>query len=176
MEREMTKRNAVRRPMRVRVRQAVAADWPFVAGLLVELGRPDARAMPDQGEAGRRAFERYLRQRDVVAFVAETAGSVVGFIDLELRTWMSIPGIQAWIPDLIVTERARGRGVGSALLSRAEEFARAKRCRGMALESGNWREGAHAFYASHGWTPVAQHFQKAFDEVTGSAAQGPLAS
>jgi GNAT superfamily N-acetyltransferase len=150
--------------MRVRVRKAVPSDWPSVNSLLVELGRPDARATPRKDAVGRSAFERYLERRDSVAFVAESAGGVIGFIDVDLRRWLSLPGVEAWIPDLIVTEHARGRGVGSALLRQAEDFARAKRCWGMALESANWREAAHGFYVAHGWSPVASHFEKSLDK------------
>ena len=35
---------------------------------------------------------------------------------MEFRERLNRPNREAWIPDLIVTERSRGRGLGRALL------------------------------------------------------------
>ena len=62
---------------------------------------------------------------------------------------------EAWIPDLIVTEAARGRDIGAALLDAA--FAE-PRCRGMRtaakLESGAQRAVAHRLYEAAGMADV----------------------
>src|SRR5207247_7039109 len=66
------------------VREARGEDWPAVAALLAELGRPDVVGTPEE-EASRELFLRYLERDDAVALVAEDGGQVVGFIDLEFR-------------------------------------------------------------------------------------------
>jgi GNAT superfamily N-acetyltransferase len=147
----------------IEVRTARPEDWPSVASLLAELGRPDVRGTPDE-DTGRLLFLAYLERPDAVALVAEDQERVVGFCDMEFRPWLNFTRPQAWIPDLIVTERARSRGAGRALLARAEELARERDCWGMTLESANWRTRAHAFYIREGWSNTAHSF---FKNLTG---------
>ena len=72
---------------------------------------------------------------------------------------------QAWIPDLVVAESARGRGVGRALLAEAERRARAAACWGMTLESASWRTASHAFYERVGWNATGKAFTRALADV-----------
>jgi GNAT superfamily N-acetyltransferase len=143
----------------VRVREAVAEDWPAVAALLAELGRPEALSTPQEEEL-RGVFLRYLERDDAVALVAEEDGRVVGFCDLEFRARLNFSEPQAWIPDLVVTEEARSRGAGAALIQRAEEVSRDRGAWGMSLESATWRERAHLFYEREGWSYTGKSFTK----------------
>jgi ribosomal protein S18 acetylase RimI-like enzyme len=143
----------------VRVREATAKDWPAVAALLADLGRPEALGTEDEEDL-RQVFLRYLRREDAVALVAEDGGRVVGFCDLEFRIRLNFAEPQGWIPDLVVAEDARSRGAGAALLRRAEEIARERGAWGMSLESATWRERAHAFYEREGWTFGGKAFTK----------------
>src|SRR5919201_5436541 len=106
----------------IEVRRARAEDWVAVESLLAQLGRPDVRGTADEGRA-RDLFLEYLDRPDVVALVAEDAGHVIGFCDVEFRPRLNFTTLQAWIPDLIVAEDARSRGAGAALLNRAVELA-----------------------------------------------------
>ena len=142
------------------VRDAREDDFPAVAGLLAQLGRP---AVLGEGEVDehRAAYARYLARPDTAALVAEDdEGRIVGFLDLEFRQRLNFLRPQAWIPDLIVDESARGRGVGAALLARAEELAEERDCWGMTLESATWREDAHRFYLREGWQQAGHSFTK----------------
>jgi GNAT superfamily N-acetyltransferase len=143
----------------VLVREATPEDWPVVAALLAELGRPEALGTPDEEEL-RRVFLDYLERADVVALVAEDEGRVVGFCDLEFRTRLNFAEPQAWIPDLVVAEDARSRGAGGALIRRAEEISRDRGAWGMSLESATWRERAHSFYEREGWTFSGKAFTR----------------
>src|SRR6266508_5447325 len=109
-------------------------------------------------------YEHYLERPDAVALVAEMGGAVVGFMDIEFRTWLNFTAPQAWTPDPVVADGARGRGIGRALLARAEEIARDRGCWSMALESAAWRELAHAFYTSHGWKETGRAFTRMLTE------------
>lgn len=145
------------------IREAGPDDWLAVAALLAELGRPDVLAEPDN-DRHREAYEEYLERPDTVALVAEDEGSVVGFVDMDYRPRLNFSSPQAWIPDLIVTERARSRGAGKALLAACEERARTRGCWSLTLESANWRERAHAFYEREGMRHVSASFAKLFDD------------
>jgi GNAT superfamily N-acetyltransferase len=143
----------------VEVRDGRPDDWPAVSALLAELGRPDVRGRDDEDEH-RRAFQAYLGREDAAALVAVDGDDVVGFIDLELRPRLNFVTLQAWVPDLIVSEGARSRGAGAALLSAAEERARERGCFALTLESATWRTRAHAFYEREGMKHVSASFAK----------------
>jgi GNAT superfamily N-acetyltransferase len=142
------------------IREAAPSDWPAVAELLAELGRPDVLGREDEAEH-RKAFEAYLERPDAVALVAVDDGAVVGFADLEFRARLNFRVPQAWVPDLVVTERSRSSGVGKALLAEAEQRARERGCFALSLESATWRERAHAFYLREGMKHVSASFAKA---------------
>ena len=96
-----------------------------------------------------------------MALVAETeGGDLIGFCDLEIRQRLAFLLPQAWIPDLIVSERARSHGAGAALLARAEQIAHDRGCWGLSLESATWRTRAHSFYIRKGWTESGKSFTK----------------
>jgi GNAT superfamily N-acetyltransferase len=147
----------------VLIREARPDDWPEVAELLAQLGRPDVRAT-GQEDAGREVFDRYLDRADAVILVAEDGGRVVGLLDMEYRVRLNFTALQAWIPDMVVHEDARSGGVGRTLMARAEELARERGCWGMELESATWRERAHAFYLREGWSDAGKSFSKLLDE------------
>jgi GNAT superfamily N-acetyltransferase len=148
----------------ITVREARAEDWPAVATLLAELGRPEALGTDFEGDL-RQVYERYLARPDTVALVAEVQGRVLGFCDVEFRTRLNFAELQAWIPDLVVGEAERSRGAGRALLARAEEIARHRGCWGMSLESATWRDRAHAFYVREGWTDSGKAFSKPLADI-----------
>jgi GNAT superfamily N-acetyltransferase len=145
--------------LKVAVREATRDDWPAVAALLAELGRPPVLGRDDE-DAFRAVFDRYVDRADTVALVALTGDRVVGFCDMEMIERLNFLEPMAWIPDLIVTESERSRGAGHALLERAEQIARERGARWMSLESANWRTRAHAFYLREGWIDSAKSFTK----------------
>jgi GNAT superfamily N-acetyltransferase len=148
----------------VQVRDARADDWPKVSDLLAELGRPDVRREEDEPRHGE-AFARYLERPDAIALVAEDDDSLIGFVDVEFRRRLNFLSPQAWVPDLIVAERARGRGVGRALLEAVEERSLERGCWGMSLESATWRVETHAFYERVGWSPTGRSFTRPLADV-----------
>jgi GNAT superfamily N-acetyltransferase len=159
-------------PTDVQIRKATPQDWPAVAALLAELGRPDVRGTDAETES-RRLYEEYLHRSDAIALVAEENARVVGFLDMEFRRWLNFTSPQAWIPDLVVADSARGRGIGGVLLTKAEQVARGRGCWSMALESATWRERAHAFYRSHGWEESGRAFTKLLRDVRWPPAPQP---
>jgi GNAT superfamily N-acetyltransferase len=135
-----------------------------VDALLVELGRdvsPSAAANPSYVIR----FGGHLARRETRTLVAAAPdGAVLGFIDHEFRQRLGHPRPQAWINDLVVTESARGRGVGAALLAHAEELARHRGCFRMSLETSAWRVETHRFYERQGWTDKGTWFVKPLDD------------
>ena len=150
----------------VTVRMAVPADWAAVAALLVELGRGVAAGTAED-PTHRQSFAGHLRQLGNVTLVAELDGEVLGVIDMEYHQRLGDHRPQARVNDVVVTERARGAGVGTALLGRAEELARKRGCFSMALVTASWREASIAFYRREGWQDYGAWFVKLLaDDVT----------
>jgi GNAT superfamily N-acetyltransferase len=150
--------------MSATIREARPEDFEAVAALLEELGRPKALGTADE-PALRERFDEWLRDPDRFVFVAEEGGSVIGVIDMAFIGRPNFLQPHAWVPDLIVTERVRSRGVGAALLAKAEEVARERGAFSLALESAHWRTRAHDFYLRQGMTDGARHFIKVFADV-----------
>ena len=132
------------------------ADFEATTRLLAELGRP--APSDERLPALRRTYAEHVRRAATGSLLADLDGEPVGFVSLEFRQPFFARDPQAWIPDLIVTEAARGRRVGAALLDAA--FAEAKR-RGayaVALESGHQRSVAHRLYTEAGMGDVGSFF------------------
>jgi GNAT superfamily N-acetyltransferase len=155
----------------VTVRMAAPGDWSAVAGLLVELGRGVA-AGPADDPTHRQSFAGHLRQLGNVTLVAEMGGEIVGVVDMEYHQRLGDHRPQARVNDVVVTERARGAGVGTALLRRAEELARKRGCFRMALVTASWREASIAFYRGEGWQDYGVWVVKPLaDDVTPGGQQ-----
>jgi GNAT superfamily N-acetyltransferase len=152
------------------VRPARPDDWPRVAALLVELGRGVAAGTAHDA-THRMQFAGHLRRLDSVTLVAESDGVVVGVVDMEYHQRLGDHRPQARVNDLTVTEGSRGRGVGRALLDRAEELARKRGCFRMSLVTAAWRDPAIAFYQRQGWDAYGGWFVKPLTDEVGPGGQ-----
>ena len=149
---------------------AVPADWSSVAGLLVELGRGVATGTADD-PTHQLQFAGHIRRIDNVTLVATDEHDVLGVIDMEYHQRLGDHRPQARVNDLIVTERARGRGVGGALLTKAEELARRRGCFRMALVTAAWRTETMAFYERQGWQTYGAWFVKPLTDDVGPGGE-----
>lgn len=71
-----------------------------------------------------------------------------------------VHGRHLYVDDLVVSERARSRGLGGKMLAFAEALARDEKCIGMRLCTGVENERGKTFYARHGYRPRAVAFKK----------------
>ena len=127
-------------------------DFAAVTRLLAELGRP---APPDERmPAVRRTYSQHVGRSDTGTLLAVLDGAPVGVVTLEFRQPFFATAPQAWIPDLLVTEAARGRRVGAALLDAAFAEAARRGAYALALESGYQRTVAHRLYEAAGMRDV----------------------
>ncbi|HEY3367720.1 MAG TPA: GNAT family N-acetyltransferase [Symbiobacteriaceae bacterium] len=140
----------------ISTRRAIAPDFEAVAALLAELGRPPVTSKNRRQLQA--TYVRHIERHDTASLVAELSGKVVGFCSLERRDRLNRPDPQAWIPDLVVTEAARGRGVGTALLQAALLEAKAWGCRTVHLECGVEREDAHQFLVARGMQDAGKSY------------------
>src|SRR6478672_227732 len=82
------------------------------------------------------------------AFVAEQEDQVIGFALYYIRysTWK---GQRLYLEDLLVTEKMRGKGIGSLLFDRLLEECRDKKFSGMMWQVLDWNEPAINFYKKY---------------------------
>jgi len=84
-----------------------------------------------------------------VVFVASDGGVIVGLLTLAM---FRIPtGMRAWIEDVVVDGRARGKGVGEALNRAALATARQRGAKTVDLTSRPSREAANRLYQRIGF-------------------------
>jgi GNAT superfamily N-acetyltransferase len=128
------------------------ADFDATTALLAELGRPTPSE--EKLPALRRTYTQHVGRGDTGSLLATLDGRAVGFVSLEFRQPFFTLAPQAWIPDLIVTEAARGKDIGAALLDRAFAEANSRGAYAAALESGHHRAVAHQLYLAAGMSDV----------------------
>ena len=110
---------------------------------------------------GSHAFltERLTKNESVVYLAVDRELGVVGFIQL-YPSFSSTSMKRLWIlNDLFVLPAARKRGVGGALLRRAEEFAKETNAKGLELETWVNNLPAQRLYEKCGWKRNVEFYQ-----------------
>jgi ribosomal protein S18 acetylase RimI-like enzyme len=114
-----------------------------VAGLVAQL----SSSAPAPGAEALEALVRSPASRLLLARGED--GEIIGMLTLVL---FPIPtGVRAWIEDVVVDERARGRGVAAALTREALALAAGAGARTVDLTSRPGREAANRLYARLGF-------------------------
>lgn len=127
------------------IRPAQRADIPRVHQLICELAayekaREQVETTPailERDGFGEAPLYRLL--------VADDDGEIVG-IALSYFRYSTWKGKRLYLEDLIVTETARGKGTGKALLQATIELARQTACSGLMWQVLDWNAPAIAFY------------------------------
>jgi GNAT superfamily N-acetyltransferase len=132
------------------LRPAGTSDSLRLAELSKQLGYPQSA-----GETGER-LAALSANPDHAVFVA-TAGNdePVGWIHVYLRSLLQAAP-HAEVGGLVVDESRRGRGIGSLLLDKAEQWARDRGVGRVMLHTNVVRKQAHEFYAGNGYTAEKQ--------------------
>lgn len=133
----------------VKIRQATTSDIPAMN----ELFRKDLGYEECTMEIVENQFAGLDNSREAV-FVAEAEDDfshIAGVIHVEKYNVLYFPTM-ANILGIAVAADFRRQGIGSALLKRAEEWARENGASSMRLNSGESRKQAHEFYRAQGYT------------------------
>jgi RimJ/RimL family protein N-acetyltransferase len=140
--------------MSVRIRAAESADAAEVAALAVAVAsEPEGWLLADarwRSVGDERRYIRALRRHpDAVLLVAETGGALVGRLSLARDPHPS----SAHVADLglMVLASHRRRGIGTALLEAAEEWARSASVTKLELHVFPHNLPAIALYEKHGY-------------------------
>jgi predicted N-acetyltransferase YhbS len=148
------------------IRLAEERDVPRVVELYRELTISDSQVEHSRNPSLAdylRVFAEIRADPRQKLFVAQVQGEVVGTIVL-----LEVPNLShngtpwAFLENLIVTERHRGRGLGRMLLEHAVGLARKSGCHMVELCSDVRRKEAHVLYVSMGFEAQAHCFRLYF--------------
>lgn len=139
------------------IRKATIKDVDSIIELLVEIGRPKPRQKDIKHFS--EVIQKYISDENKAVFVAEVDSKVVGMISLAFLPRLNRTRPEAWVPDLIVKQEYRNKGIGKELLMKCISIARKQKCWRIRLETGLSRRRSQKFYKLIGMEPFALSFK-----------------
>lgn len=137
--------------MDIRVRLAETdSDLERLAPVLLEL-----RAQFTAGTLIARIKEQ--QKHGYMLAVAESGSEIVGVAGFVVGIKLAW-GRHIYVDDLVIAERYRSSGVGTALIESLKGYASDHGCGQIHLGSGVERFSAHRFYLRHGFNITSHHF------------------
>jgi ribosomal protein S18 acetylase RimI-like enzyme len=137
----------------VQIRDASADDAPALADLLAELG------FPAPAEAVATRLNALLNAGEVV-LVATRGEELLGLLTVHVTPVLHRPTSVGRLTALVVTDHARGQGVGRALVESAERLLARRGCGLVEVTSNRRLTDAHAFYERLGYESTSLRFKK----------------
>ena len=151
-------------PSDVVIRRAEARDLPEIGMLGAALMRThyafDPLRFLEPGGGDEEGYARFLGSQldedGVVIFVAERQRHVVGYVyaAIEPLSWKDLRDECGFVHDLLVSDAARGAGIGEALLDAAIEWLREQRMPRVALGTAAQNERAQRLFERRGFRPT----------------------
>ncbi|NDL63015.1 GNAT family N-acetyltransferase [Enterobacteriales bacterium SAP-6] len=105
-------------------------------------------------------MQQLLAHPDETLLVAEEDNSILGVVSLHFIPQLALAGDFCRISYFCVDPAARGKGIGNALESRAQELALARRCDRIEVHCHARRTDAHRFYYRQGYAESPLYFCK----------------
>ena len=143
-------------------RPPAAADAERLSHLLAELGYPTPAEEVPIRLAELAAFPKAL------VLVAERQLEVVGLITMIIYPSIHAKRPSCLITSLVVSSDYRGKGIGSALLARAEQWALDNGAVRVSVGSGLHRPDTHQFYENRLYARSGIRFTKLLSEGSGT--------
>ena len=137
------------------IRSARREDVAAIVAMLADdhLGRARERVEDPLPASYYDAFARVERDPNLTLVVAESAGRVVGCLQLEILPGISSQaGVRGLLEDVRVASDCRSRGIGERLVQWAVTEAKARGCNLVELLTHQTRVDAQRFYKRLGFT------------------------
>jgi GNAT superfamily N-acetyltransferase len=139
---------------RVLIRDVEDGDADAIARLCSQLGYPlEAPDIPGR-------LHRFSTDSNAGAFVGMRDGDVIGLVTVHLRYTLNHEAPIAQLSLLIVDKAVRTRGVGRALVTAVEQWAKARGAKKVVVTTALDRDGAHAFYEKVGYAHTGRRYGK----------------
>ena len=139
----------------VTIREAEIGDQEEVFELLRQLMTSATEESPINQPGAVEAFHRVIEEEQGTIIVAEEDGRMLGLVTLSYPVAIRCWGIYSCIEEFIVTEQARGKGVGSKLLEASIEKAKEKGS--YELQVNRPSELGYPVYIRQGWEDLGKH-------------------
>jgi ribosomal protein S18 acetylase RimI-like enzyme len=144
--------------MNITIREAKAGDESLIAGLVKEL----AQSMGESSPITAGYVESYLSFPGNNVLLAEEDSRPIGLLSFSVRPNLYHAARSALIEEMIVHDVARGRGVGSALMTELFRRLAEMGCAEVSVSTMPDNEGALRFYRSHGLVDEAVFLERHF--------------
>jgi len=146
--------------MDVKIRKATEADFPAIIGLIREL------AIFENGlENVTNSVEQMKEEKDYFnCYVAESGDEIIGMA-LYFFAYYTWVGKSLYLDDLYVREKHRGKNIGSLLMQKMMEVAKAENCKRLRLQVLHWNDPAIEFYEKNGFTVDREWYNCDFTDM-----------
>ena len=133
-----------------KVRKANLDDIRVMTSLLKELyGHDGENGFEDHRH--RAGLRRLIAQKDAAVLVAEMEDLVVGMCTVQTVVATAEGTLAGLLEDMVVHDKFRGQGVGTALLGAAERWAAEHKLGHLRIITGEENAEALVFYKARGW-------------------------
>ena len=144
----------------VTIREPIYDDIPLILELLYELGRQKPQK-DGELEKFEKLLKNYMQDDDKKILVAQDNDSkIIGMISMVFLPRLNQNTLEMYVPELIVLQNYRSKGIGKKLINSSIEFGKEKKCHRIRLESGNQRIESHKFYKHLGFENSSVFFTK----------------
>jgi len=144
----------------VTIRESIHDDIPLILELLYELGRQKPQK-DSELEKFEKLLKNYMQDDDKKILVAQDNDSkIIGMISMVFLPRLNQNTLEMYVPELIVLQNYRSKGIGKKLINSSIEFGKEKKCHRIRLESGNQRIESHKFYKHLGFENSSVFFTK----------------
>ncbi|QIA09531.1 GNAT family N-acetyltransferase [Draconibacterium halophilum] len=147
--------------MDIKIRKATEKDFSAIFGLITELAEYEESL--DQVS---NSLEQMYEQKDYFnCYVAETEENEIIGMALYYFSYYTWVGKTLYLDDLYVKEAWRGNGLGSRLMDKMFEVAKAEKCKRFRLQVLNWNEQAIKLYEKSGFTVDKTWYNCDFEDL-----------
>lgn len=135
--------------MTVNIRAGEKEDLPMALQLIRELAEFEKAPHEVINTVEQMEVDGFGKKPIYGFFVAEGDGLIVG-LSLYYWRYSTWKGKRLYLEDIIVTEHARGQGIGKILFDKTMQHALDENCTGMMWQVLDWNEPAIGFYKKYG--------------------------
>ena len=147
--------------MSLTIRKAASEDFDEVYKLICELVGSPVGAI--SYSSLKEIYQANLLSDIKGQYLAELSDEIVGFISLTFDMRLSEGGKVAVIDELVVKEKQRSKGIGTALVEYAIMLAKSNCCCMVEVATNLRREDTHRFYEKKGF--VKNGYRFGFDDL-----------
>lgn len=140
--------------MLFKTRESLPSDYTAIAALLRQLGYETPSVLVLE------KIETFRHSPTDKLLVATVEGKVVGSISLHASPLFHADGYVGRVTSLVVDERHRACGIGSALIAAANSWFKRVGCVKSEVTSVDDRPDAHRFFESHSFLRDGQRLSK----------------